>query len=755
MSKFDAYQVWLGIPPDRRPLTYYVILGLEPFEDGVEAIRWALQERRDLVEPHLAGSQAEKAKRMMHRLADIEKCLLNPQKKAQYDAQLHRLAQKEQTPPRPTPQTPVKAPPPEPPRPSPPRQEVATSVFPHIETDLEKKKAEEAAKKPALFVPKEKPPAWRFPAMLVGVLVLLLGFGGTLYYLTGGKIRWDAEVAEKSPSLPLLDPEAEQDLELAETPPSPSSSRKDEPSSEEINRTPDPSPMEKPEVSAPELRPTSGRFPGPTRAENYEIDTLTGWLVRREGFTFDLPRELNFVEAGFPIHHFAVDPTGTWAVGASEENLIACWDLTKRERVRTWEMQNEAVLAIALPKKDLLLVWGKAYGIQAVHPLTGSPLYTVLPREFLAGAMPERGLAITSGGSYLALFHQERNETRFYSVERGVPLGRVPIEENRELLGQGFTLDGEFLVRLLSSVPQRDRYEIEWIDLNSGQRRSEDGVLTRAGEVPYARLRGLLQFAEAGREELFYLGNKALFNAGDGRLICSVTQPPLVLAPFQNRELWTARPDGKTRVSPILNEKLTANLFSYLQRRPLPQLHPLEPIGLQVEIPLDADKDASAMSAPLLTAMQERFVLNGMTVGSAKNVLLLEYQENESSPLKEVAYREADSPRILVESLETPLKRFSIEMKLSIHSNVLDQTIWQLRFRMPSRIILSTPPEDRSPAGWQEAWSVAARQSALDWIRQAQWPYFISQGIFDRYVLPEKKVFWSEEAPQFYPESEE
>ncbi|NUQ64445.1 MAG: SUMF1/EgtB/PvdO family nonheme iron enzyme [Pirellulales bacterium] len=87
-ADFDVYHRWLGIPPNEQPADYYRLLGLAKFETDPEVIRDAASRQMAHVRTYHLGQHAELSQRILNELAAARACLLNPAKKAAYDASL-------------------------------------------------------------------------------------------------------------------------------------------------------------------------------------------------------------------------------------------------------------------------------------------------------------------------------------------------------------------------------------------------------------------------------------------------------------------------------------------------------------------------------------------------------------------------------------------------------------------------------------------------------------------------------------------
>ncbi len=85
---FDPYHKWLGIRPEEQPANYYRLLGIALFEDDVDTIAGAADQRMTHVRSFQAGNYAALSQRILNEIAAARVCLLTPQKKAAYDQSL-------------------------------------------------------------------------------------------------------------------------------------------------------------------------------------------------------------------------------------------------------------------------------------------------------------------------------------------------------------------------------------------------------------------------------------------------------------------------------------------------------------------------------------------------------------------------------------------------------------------------------------------------------------------------------------------
>jgi hypothetical protein len=85
---FDPYRKWLGIPPEEQPPHHYRLLGIALFEDDPDVISNAADRQMAHVRTFQTGKRAALSQALLNELSAANVCLLNPQTKQQYDAQL-------------------------------------------------------------------------------------------------------------------------------------------------------------------------------------------------------------------------------------------------------------------------------------------------------------------------------------------------------------------------------------------------------------------------------------------------------------------------------------------------------------------------------------------------------------------------------------------------------------------------------------------------------------------------------------------
>ncbi|MFO0868644.1 MAG: hypothetical protein U0935_06805 [Pirellulales bacterium] len=88
MSDFDPYHRWLGIAPGVRPPDHYQLLGIPFLEADPEVISSAADRQMAYVRSFQTGAHAVLSQQLLNELAAARVCLLNPDRKREYDQRL-------------------------------------------------------------------------------------------------------------------------------------------------------------------------------------------------------------------------------------------------------------------------------------------------------------------------------------------------------------------------------------------------------------------------------------------------------------------------------------------------------------------------------------------------------------------------------------------------------------------------------------------------------------------------------------------
>jgi len=87
---FDPYRKWLGIPKKDQPPHYYRLLNIEPFESDPDVICNAADARMGQIKQYQSGKHSEASQHILNEISTAKVCLLNQEKKADYDAGLRQ-----------------------------------------------------------------------------------------------------------------------------------------------------------------------------------------------------------------------------------------------------------------------------------------------------------------------------------------------------------------------------------------------------------------------------------------------------------------------------------------------------------------------------------------------------------------------------------------------------------------------------------------------------------------------------------------
>ena len=91
-ESFDPYHKWLGIPPAEQPPNHYRLLGVTLFESDLDVIANAADQRIGHVRAFQIGKHSDESQRILKAISAARVCLLNADKKAEYDAGLRSAA---------------------------------------------------------------------------------------------------------------------------------------------------------------------------------------------------------------------------------------------------------------------------------------------------------------------------------------------------------------------------------------------------------------------------------------------------------------------------------------------------------------------------------------------------------------------------------------------------------------------------------------------------------------------------------------
>lgn len=91
--QIDVYKDWLGIQEPARPLNYYQLLRLKPFEDDPAVIRDHYRKLNTHAKKYASGEYMAESQQLLNELAKAMLCLTDSARKLEYDVSLGRKVQ--------------------------------------------------------------------------------------------------------------------------------------------------------------------------------------------------------------------------------------------------------------------------------------------------------------------------------------------------------------------------------------------------------------------------------------------------------------------------------------------------------------------------------------------------------------------------------------------------------------------------------------------------------------------------------------
>lgn len=203
-SDFDPYLKWLAIPPAEQPPNHYRLLGVPLLMDDAEVIENAADQRMAHIRNFASGKHAEFSQRILNEISAAKVCLLQPDKKADYDARLKQQL---------APAKPAEIAKPAAAAPA-PRAKAVLPVAEPLATPIALSTPAFALSQPraaSVIASRGAPPLWQQPAVLVaiGACMLLAGVVIIGAVIASSMLGGDddvqvAEAVEEQPAPPIV-----------------------------------------------------------------------------------------------------------------------------------------------------------------------------------------------------------------------------------------------------------------------------------------------------------------------------------------------------------------------------------------------------------------------------------------------------------------------------------------------------------------------------------------------------------------------
>lgn len=98
-ADFDAYHIWLGIPPEEQPPHHYRLLGVTLFESNRAVIEAAADRQMTFLRQQGQGPHSDASQKLLNHVSKALVELLNPTKKSAYDDRLRAEIERAAAPP--------------------------------------------------------------------------------------------------------------------------------------------------------------------------------------------------------------------------------------------------------------------------------------------------------------------------------------------------------------------------------------------------------------------------------------------------------------------------------------------------------------------------------------------------------------------------------------------------------------------------------------------------------------------------------
>src|SRR6478735_7278621 len=92
-DEFDPYYTWLGIRPEEQPPDHYRLIGVRQFEENADVISNAADRQMQFLRSMQVGKRSALSQKLLNEISTASGCLLDPQRKTPYDAELKGKAQ--------------------------------------------------------------------------------------------------------------------------------------------------------------------------------------------------------------------------------------------------------------------------------------------------------------------------------------------------------------------------------------------------------------------------------------------------------------------------------------------------------------------------------------------------------------------------------------------------------------------------------------------------------------------------------------
>lgn len=473
------------------------------------------------------------------------------------------------------------------------------------------------------------------------------------------------------------------------------------------------------------------------------------WAVKADPATGDVkPLTSDLVapaRPSGPVRTAAVDFAGQWlAVVVDKTGEVQTWDLSTAKS-GGFKPKSPVEQLGWLPGGKLLL-WTEKGQLLTVDPNSGEVQkeWNVPLQVPGAEAMPERGIAVSPGGRFFAIY---RNGIRFYDAEDGRLAGVWPVPEGCTVAAMGFEPDGKKLLFIGQQLVGERIYRKCELDLATGKTNWEAASHFH-GDLVGEGVNGLLYLRPGSYTSFLAVGNRFLLRADDGRVAgLSSRSVPEWLIPLDGGEVLWGNAAG-TQVSSWNLDKITAACRSFDRSGSTRQVSPNQPIKVQTSVAAAPVSTPSKLEAAVSKAVDARLDAEGMKrADSAEATLSFTVTERGGPQTRKVQVWTPGGGKV-ERQLAKPIATISASIDFSIISAEGKPLHKSRRNLLPTEVVL-TPAQFE--AGTSDAYLEAYLSAVSEAISGANLPYFAADDITAVRFLPEeltlsKKAAEEEEA---------
>lgn len=472
---------------------------------------------------------------------------------------------------------------------------------------------------------------------------------------------------------------------------------------------------------------------GPTVTETIPIDNEPAsidWDVRNDPFSGGMPPGLNTghlrpIQPGFSPWHFAASPDLKVAAVADANEIVEVWNLGSKKRQAVCRVPGEKIFAVALPEADTLVVWSAISGLQTFSTASGERNDQLeIPTRLEHGANVSAGLAVSPGGSYLALV---RKGIRLYHTTDWKLSAILPEESPWSTLAVGFHPKGEKLIALEQTAAVPLRYRLMIRELKDGEP-AEIVPPPRPGNLARADVSGPL-YARAGAQNRLFLfwGGRAIVGEEGGRVVWLNARPHRLSVPLDFGSFWVAEADKPPEIAQMEWDQLEKAVKKFDFDRGSGQVSPDNGAAVRINVEATVGNQRDTVVGDLEVLLTERLRTQGFDVSvSGRATLIINYREKDGGPLTSLPYYDEQGER-RAKPVSGSAKKTSPVVEIQWFAGDVKKKLWWRKFPVSSRDIVCTAEQAKLPP--QEAYAQAALDAVKAELSGRILPYFMYKGL--------------------------